>query len=136
MIILLLRSGLPLKLAGGLIGVTLVATLVIVRQLVTFTDVDALMVQVSRQEQRFRALVRRLRHHPHRRPGRPFTYVGPALHRMLGLSTDEVIGTRVIDILHPDDLALARDVLVRAAAEPGTGVSWQARARHSDGGWR
>ncbi|MET0422534.1 MAG: sensor domain-containing diguanylate cyclase, partial [Actinoplanes sp.] len=137
MIILLLRSGLSVKLAGGLIGVTLVVTLVIVRQLVTFTDVDALATEVSRQEQRFRALVRDASDIILIvDQGGLFTYASPALHRVLGLSIDAVVGTSVIDVLHPDDVPLARDVLVRAAAEPGTGVSWQARARHSDGGWR
>ncbi|WP_203829532.1 diguanylate cyclase domain-containing protein [Actinoplanes palleronii] len=137
MIVLLFRSGLPLQLAGGVIGVTVVIGLVIARQLVTFADVDTLVTEVSRQEQRFRALVR----HASDvtlvvdRAG-SITYASPALHRVLGLPAETVTGTRLADILHPDDATQFDDVVLRSAADPDRGVPWRARARHSDGGWR
>ncbi|MEV4349445.1 diguanylate cyclase [Actinoplanes sp. NPDC049596] len=137
MIVLLLRSGLPAPLAGGVIGVALVTTLIIARQLVTFADVDTLVTEVSRQEQRFRALVRFSSDVTLivDRAGL-FTYASPALQRVLGRTPESLIGTRPSEIVHPDDLPLMQDVALRSAADPEIGVPWRARVRHSDGTWR
>jgi diguanylate cyclase (GGDEF)-like protein/PAS domain S-box-containing protein len=61
-------------------------------------------------------------------------YVSPAIERMLGLDPLAVVGTKLSRLVHPDDLPLANDRLIRvrsgAPVERGP-----VRLRHVDGRW-
>ena len=63
------------------------------------------------------------------------TYESSAVERVLGYDPAGRVGTPVLDIVHPDDMALARSRLAGDwnAAEP---VVDEIRARHRDGSWR
>jgi diguanylate cyclase (GGDEF)-like protein/PAS domain S-box-containing protein len=62
------------------------------------------------------------------------TYVSPACREILGYGPDELIGTRPMDMVHPDDadrlMQSYRDLL--AGTERATGVN---RLKHRDGHW-
>ena len=47
-----------------------------------------------------------------------------------------VPGTAVVDVIHPDDLQLARSMLADAVREPGAQAHAELRVRRSDGTWR
>ena len=64
------------------------------------------------------------------------TYVSPADRAISGSPSEEVVGTRVFDRLHPEDLPAARAALAQVLATPRASVTAQARVRHRDGSWR
>lgn len=59
--------------------------------------------------------------------------VNPAFERMLGWSHNELGGRRLLDLVHPDDLARTR-AAVRAVAAGGTLVDFENRLERRDGG--
>jgi PAS domain S-box-containing protein len=46
-------------------------------------------------------------------------WVSPSARTVLGYDPDELVGRRVADLMHPDDLTDARDVIRRSLASPG-----------------
>lgn len=62
-------------------------------------------------------------------------YASPNWTDILGHPVDEVIGRRFDELLHPDDLAVSRDLLARilSSARKQSGVEY--RVRHLDGTW-
>jgi len=60
-------------------------------------------------------------------------YVSPAIERVLGYTPEEVTGTSILALLHPDDVAPARAALAHAPQSGGTPVRIEARCRHRDG---
>ncbi|MGI8649999.1 MAG: PAS domain-containing protein [Rubrobacter sp.] len=68
-------------------------------------------------------------------------YASPAMERVLGYSSDEIVGRNIFDFLHPDDIPALREATSKALAEVElTGETvWNTaeyRMRHADGGWR
>jgi PAS domain S-box-containing protein len=63
-------------------------------------------------------------------------YESPAVERVLGYGPAELLGRSLLDLVHPDDLAVFREFLAKAAARPGLVASAEARLRHRDGSWR
>ena len=63
------------------------------------------------------------------------TYLTPAT-RMLGYEPSEMVGVRVITLIHPDDLPALLPDLQRLMATPGASYTYQSRYRHADGSWR
>jgi len=63
-------------------------------------------------------------------------YASPAIERVLGYTPEEVIGTSILALLHPDDVAPARAALAHAPLSDGAPVYIEARCRHRDGSWR
>jgi PAS domain S-box-containing protein len=64
------------------------------------------------------------------------TYSNPAIREILGFTPEEICASSVSDLIHPDDLPVAYDV-VQAAMAAGTG--WKGtvlRWRHKAGGYR
>lgn len=64
--------------------------------------------------------------------------VGPSVESMLGFDRDELRGTNVSDLIHPDDLFHARQGFVRglrAAADDERVESMRLRVRDADGEW-
>ncbi|HAV76922.1 MAG TPA: hypothetical protein DCX53_06160, partial [Anaerolineae bacterium] len=63
-------------------------------------------------------------------------YESPAIERILGYHPDELIGQLVFELIHPDDLEIVAEVLLRAFPTPGVVASVDFRFRHKDGSWR
>jgi len=63
-------------------------------------------------------------------------YESPAVERVLGYKTDELLGQRGRVIFHPDELDLADHVLAQFLQNPNKPVSAEFRMRHKNGSWR
>ncbi|MBX3219096.1 MAG: PAS domain S-box protein [Labilithrix sp.] len=59
----------------------------------------------------------------------------PAVRTALGRRPDELAGVSLWQLIHPDDAALARDMLHEALAAHGVASPVTVRARHNDGTW-
>jgi PAS domain S-box-containing protein len=64
------------------------------------------------------------------------TYVGPSVERLLGYTQEEMIGTRPVDLVHPDDVPHVMEVLRDIVEHPGEMRIVQYRIRRRDGSWR
>jgi two-component system, cell cycle sensor histidine kinase and response regulator CckA len=63
-------------------------------------------------------------------------YVSPAVTRILGFHQRDLEGKSYFELLHPDDVELARLLLNEVAEHPGNVGSEEVRVRHLDGSWR
>jgi PAS domain S-box-containing protein len=63
-------------------------------------------------------------------------YQSPSFERILGYKPEERTGTQPFELMHPDDVTGAREVLVRMLQEPGVVGRTKFRYRHKDGSWR
>ncbi len=63
-------------------------------------------------------------------------YQTPSIKRVLGWDTQELLGRRVYDFIHPDDLVRARRGLEKVREAPGVHPSGEVRLCHKDGSWR
>lgn len=63
-------------------------------------------------------------------------YESPTVRRILGYEPEELIGTRSVDHIHPEDVPGVLAAMQRAIEEPGAPVSAEYRFRHKDGSWR
>jgi len=63
-------------------------------------------------------------------------YVSPAMERVLGHAPRSRVGRNAFELVHPEDLGRAREVLARSLRSPGVPIRFQIRARHADGSWR
>ncbi len=63
-------------------------------------------------------------------------YESPAIQRVLGYEPEELVGRGSFELVHPDDLAVAREALDRMLREPGVVQIIVYRFRHKDGSWR
>jgi PAS domain S-box-containing protein len=64
------------------------------------------------------------------------SYASPSVERILGYPPRELLGTRALDLVHPDDLALGHRKLEEMASAPDTATAIEIRLRHRDGGYR
>jgi diguanylate cyclase (GGDEF)-like protein/PAS domain S-box-containing protein len=62
--------------------------------------------------------------------------VSPASRRVLGYEPEELIGTNLDDLYHPDDVERVRRFVARLSAQSGATGSIEARIRHRDGSFR
>ena len=60
----------------------------------------------------------------------------PSVKRILGYEAHEVVGERLFDRVHPDDVAELKRTFDHVVANPGQVVTNQYRFRHKDGPWR
>lgn len=65
-------------------------------------------------------------------------YISPSVERIWGYKPEEIVGTKLTDHAHPEDLKRAFEAHARLAGELGSGVSGGplVRMRHKDGSWR
>ncbi|MET0396215.1 MAG: PAS domain S-box protein, partial [Longimicrobiaceae bacterium] len=63
------------------------------------------------------------------------TYISPSAPRVVGWTPEERTGRSSLEMIHPDDRALAGERRREAAARPGTPVPLEFRYRHRDGHW-
>ena len=65
-----------------------------------------------------------------------FSYASPASERILGIAPAELTGTDPLDLVHPEDLPRAQEMLADMRRSPDRLVATQLRSRHADGSWR
>ena len=63
-------------------------------------------------------------------------YASEGFGRVLGYFNSELVGTPLINILHPDQRAAAQDCLEKLARSPGGWISHDYRIQRKDGTWR
>lgn len=76
-------------------------------------------------------------------PDGAIAYAGPSVEYLLGYRPTEVIGTNIVDYLHPDDVEMAVSMLAGGPDDAGAGglgwddaaVNGDYRLRHADGHW-
>ncbi len=68
--------------------------------------------------------------------GGAIEWVSPSITGILGWAPDEVIGRRMPELMHPDDLAGMRDIKRDVLESGGTEGRITARFATADGGWR
>ncbi len=63
-------------------------------------------------------------------------YQSPAIQRMLGYSSEELLRKNAFDYVHPDDLQRVKLAYEESLKDPGLHPSAEYRFRHKDGSWR
>jgi diguanylate cyclase (GGDEF)-like protein/PAS domain S-box-containing protein len=106
-------------------------------QMRSTTQLLAIEQHALRQsEERFRALVRNASDViVISEPDGTIRYCSPAVERRWGRHPDQLRGSHVVELVHPEDRACARHVLVQTLNQPGN-ISTELRIRHGDGSWR
>jgi diguanylate cyclase (GGDEF)-like protein/PAS domain S-box-containing protein len=145
LLIVVLRQGRVDIRVWGVVGAVVLGTaLVVVRQLVAFADnarllasLDKTTLDLRRQEQRFRSLVQRASDITLvvSEDG-TLTYVSPATTRVLGAPPEKFVGTRVRDLVHPDDIPTFNRAARALSSAGHRTVTCDLRAQHADGSWR
>jgi PAS domain S-box-containing protein len=64
------------------------------------------------------------------------TYVSPSVRSVAGFSPEELVGTRGLEFVHPQDRARAQAQLEEILARGGPGAPVLLRSRHADGSYR
>jgi diguanylate cyclase (GGDEF)-like protein/PAS domain S-box-containing protein len=96
-----------------------------------------LMADIRRSQERFQSLVQNSADvNAVVRADGTIVYESPAVERVLGTRPDDHIGTRVLDLVHPDDRAWGEQFLADVARTPGRQLSGEFRVHHADGSWR
>ncbi|AGZ42649.1 diguanylate cyclase domain-containing protein [Actinoplanes friuliensis] len=121
----LATEGLSLRSWGLVIGSLAVTLLVLGRQIAAFLDNAMLLRRLGEQERRFRSLIEHSSDLTVITDRRGLvTFSSPAVTRMLGYAPEELLGSPMQALVHPDDLPAP------------AGGPWQGRVRHHDGTWR
>ena len=63
-------------------------------------------------------------------------YAGPSTSRILGYSSDELIGADSLTFVHPDDVPAVIARRTETRLNPGDGFTSEHRFKHKDGSWR
>ena len=63
-------------------------------------------------------------------------YESPSVDRVLGYGVEELIGTSVFDLFHPDDRPEAEKMFTELLGSPSGTTTAQLRTRHKNGSWR
>jgi len=69
-------------------------------------------------------------------PAGSVIYISPSVQRILGYAPEELLGGYLMELLHPEDRALAHGTLEQLAADPHASVSGDFRLLHRDGSYR
>lgn len=64
------------------------------------------------------------------------TYVSPSVNGILGYRPEDLIGQVGFSFVHPDDETMCRANHAAVMAKDDRVLSWEFRARHTDGSWR
>jgi diguanylate cyclase (GGDEF)-like protein/PAS domain S-box-containing protein len=120
-----------------------VVVLVVLRQLVGVSDnarltksLAAAMVAAQQREEHFRSLVQGSSDVLTicERDG-TIRFISPAVYRIFGFHPDDLVGTKLADLLHPEDKHRVLGEVVGAVTEPGAPLTIHCRYRHADGRW-
>ncbi len=124
-------------LGGLVIGAVALTGLTVLRQIAAVRERDGAQQTARRTEERFVALAR------HASdlivvldPDSTVRYVSPSIERLLGYEPAGIVGTALLELVHPDDAPRAREFVSASAARPGVTepIAW--RLLHRDGTWR
>ncbi|MBA2278191.1 MAG: diguanylate cyclase [Chloroflexia bacterium] len=63
-------------------------------------------------------------------------YISPAVEPLLGYQPEELLGTPIFALIHPDDVPAAEAALGLRPRKPDTSLRHELRMRHRDGSWR
>jgi PAS domain S-box-containing protein len=63
-------------------------------------------------------------------------YKSPSVQRILGYTTEELLGRSGYEFIHPDDRVTVRECARRLVDHPGSHIQIEYRFRHKDGSWR
>jgi len=66
---------------------------------------------------------------------RSFIYVSPAIERILGAPAESYLGPNHVQMIHPEDLEVTRDILLEVIEHPGRQFRTEMRVQHHDGSW-
>ena len=70
-------------------------------------------------------------------PDGTISYLSPSVERVLGYTSEEMLGTNTAEYVHPDDLKRAFGELEALLSKPGVyPEAVETRVRHKDGSWR
>jgi PAS domain S-box-containing protein len=64
------------------------------------------------------------------------TYVSPAVTRILGYDSDELVGHEGYEFVHPEDQERNAEALETVLSDPSESETVEVRFRHADGSWR
>jgi diguanylate cyclase (GGDEF)-like protein/PAS domain S-box-containing protein len=64
------------------------------------------------------------------------TYASPAVRSVWGAIPEQLRGTRLLDLVHPDEQTAAATYLASVLAQPGNTLVAELRLHHSHGSWR
>ncbi|MDQ6717881.1 MAG: PAS domain S-box protein [Gemmatimonadota bacterium] len=65
-----------------------------------------------------------------------FTYVSPSVKRILGYAASDLIGTKPVELVHPDDRSvMLATYFTLVDGPPGTASEMMVRLRHRNGSW-
>ncbi len=68
--------------------------------------------------------------------GLAFRYVSPSVQAILGYPPGELVGERLLDRVHHDEVAMVRERLEALCAQPGGADAFPLRMQHASGAWR
>lgn len=63
-------------------------------------------------------------------------YLSPAYTHLLGHDPDDLLGSSILQVIHPDDASRVYDTFGRLLDRPGATASAEVRVRHGNGSWR
>jgi PAS domain S-box-containing protein len=69
-------------------------------------------------------------------PDAVISYIGPSVERLLGYGPEELIGKDLLELIHADEVEVAKAALDFAMSRPGITGNVELRIRHKDGSWR
>ena len=140
LVAVLLDRDLGARVWGVVAGVVAMTACVVIRQLAAFTENDALLLRLRRQEERFRSMVQHASDVTLVTDATgAITYASPAIERVLGVAADRTLGRPLLAMVHPDDLPAAERMLDELNAAPRTTAGLRLRAgapTAPTGGWR
>lgn len=69
-------------------------------------------------------------------PDGSILYQSPSVSRILGYNQGDLIGKRVFDYIHPNDVALTHEAIKRVLSRPKKQIPAEHRFKHQNGSWR
>lgn len=122
-----------------ILGALVITMIVVVRQIVAVRENARLLAEKEAQksEIRFRALVQ------HSSDvttildsDTTVRYQSPALARVFGYEQEQLLGKRLVDLVHPDDTSKAAAFMARLLNDRSVTEPAEWRVRHENGSWR
>jgi diguanylate cyclase (GGDEF)-like protein/PAS domain S-box-containing protein len=62
-------------------------------------------------------------------------FISPAVYRVFGFHPDDLLGTKLVELVHPDDAPRVVAEVEASVADPGPPITIHCRYRHQDGRW-
>lgn len=69
-------------------------------------------------------------------PDGDIRYVSPAAHTALGFAPDDLVGARLREFIHPDDVTAVEAFMTHVSREPGSAKTIEFRLKNSEDAWQ